>query len=573
MKASDFIAKFIEAKGVKNIFELSGGMITHLLDSFHLHTKVNIISVHHEQGASFAADACGRVTGLPGVALATSGPGATNLLTGIGSCYFDSSPALFITGQVNINELKGDRPIRQLGFQETDIVSMAAPITKKSYRVTDASALPAILEEAFALAVSGRPGPVLIDIPMNVQRADIKPGKRTIKRTIPGTKIPATELTAMAADIKKSSRPLVLLGRGVRAAFVEKELAAFLDLTQLPVITSLLALDAIAYGSKQRVGFIGSYGNRWANMALGDADLLIVIGSRLDIRQTGADTAFFGNRKIYHVDCEAGEINNRVKDCIPILVDIRDFLSAFNKRFGKNKFLPKADWQASIRALQKKWPDDKELQCTGINPNAFMHQLSQRSKQSKAYIADVGAHQMWAAQSLEIQKGQLFLTSGGMGAMGFALPAAIGASMSLNNKPVVALIGDGSMQINIQELQTIVRNKLNIKIIILNNQSLGMITQFQQSYFEERYQSTLWGYSAPDFKKIALAYGIQSKTISKPADVDTAVKWLWSKENEGRPVLLQVMIEPLTNIYPKIAFGKPITEMEPFSKPIEMEST
>jgi acetolactate synthase I/II/III large subunit len=573
MKASDYIATFIEAKGVKNIFELSGGMITHILDSFLLKTKVNIISVHHEQAAAFAADACGRVTGLPGIALATSGPGATNLLTGVASCYFDSAPAIFITGQVNINELRGNRKIRQLGFQETDIVSMAKPITKRAILVTDANDLPKILAEAFILATSGRPGPVLIDIPMNIQRTEIKNTKDIASKITQNKLVSINYLTKLNTALHNAKKPLLLLGRGVKASFSQEELETFLKLTNLPVITSLLGLDAINYTSKQRVGFIGSYGNRWANIALGNCDLLIVLGSRLDIRQTGADTAFFQNRKIIHVDCEGGEINNRLQGCISIVADVKVFLNNFCIKYKKERFKKWEDWYKEINVLRKKWDDTKELECKGINPNNFMHILSQNSKKAKGYVADVGAHQMWAAQSLELQKNQLFLTSGGMGAMGYALPAAIGASFSFQQKPIVAIIGDGCMQINIQELQTIVRNKLPIKIIIINNESLGMITQFQQSYFEGRYQSTLWGYTAPNFEKIAKAYGIVSKTIKKTEQIINATKWMWNDANSSKAVLLQVMIAPLTNIYPKIAFGKPITEMEPFVKPIEMEST
>jgi acetolactate synthase-1/2/3 large subunit len=573
MKASDYIATFIEAKGIKNIFELSGGMITHLLDSFLLKTKVNIVSVHHEQSAAFAADACGRVTGLPGIALATSGPGATNLLTGIASCYFDSAPAIFITGQVNISELKGNRKIRQLGFQETDIVSMAKPITKKAILVTDVNDLPKILSEAFILATTGRPGPVLIDIPMNIQRMEVKVTKEVTIKTTLNKPVSINQLTNLAKILHKAKKPLLLLGRGVNASFAKEELEQFLKLTNLPVVTSLLGLDAINYTSKQRVGFIGSYGNRWANIAIGEADLLIVLGSRLDIRQTGADTTFFQSRKIVHIDCEAGEINNRLKGCVSIEADVKIFLTSFCSNYKEEIFKNWKDWYKEINELRNRWSDIKELECKGINPNYFMHILSQNSKKSKAYIADVGAHQMWAAQSLEIQKNQLFLTSGGMGAMGYALPAAIGACFSFQQKQVVAIIGDGCMQINLQELQTIVRNKLPIKIIVINNESLGMITQFQQSYFEERYQSTLWGYTAPNFEKIAKAYGIAAKTIKRTEQIKDATKWMWSDVNINKPVLLQVMIAPLTNIYPKIAFGKPITEMEPFVKPIEMEST
>lgn len=579
MKASDFIAKFLERKGISHVFELSGGMITHILDSLQQSTKIDIITMHHEQAAAFAADAFGRISGLPGVALATSGPGATNLLTGIGSCYFDSSPAIFITGQVNTHEQKKNRNIRQLGFQETDIVSMALPITKASFRIEKAEDIPEVLEIAFSIAMEGRPGPVLIDIPMDMQRAAIqddfpeiednqKEGNLMIKTY-------TTEFRQLANDIQTYKQPVVLVGRGVRAAFAANEFSEFLELTGLPVITSLLAIDAIPYQHEQRIGFIGSYGNRWANIAFGEADLIIVLGSRLDIRQTGADTKFFENgKKIYHVDCEEAEINNRIKGCVPIIGNVKDFLNTFNELFGKENFLKKFAWFDYINELKEKWPDTKELNtANNINPNKFIHLLSNLSGNAATFLADVGAHQMWTAQSIEINEGQTFITSAGMGAMGFALPAAVGACFANEKKPVVTIIGDGCMQLNLQELQTIIRNKIPVKIIVLNNQSLGMITQFQASYFDARYQSTYWGYSAPNFEKIAIAYGLAAKTISKETEIVNAVRWLWNEENLHNPVLLQVMIAPFTNTYPKIAFGKPITEMEPFVKPIEMEGT
>lgn len=576
MKASDYIAKFLELKGIGYVFELSGGMITHLLDSLNQVTSVKIVTMHHEQGASFAADAYGRVTGIPGVALATSGPGATNLLTGIASCYFDSSPAVFITGQVNIHEQKGNRPIRQLGFQETDIVAMAEPITKKCYRVCKVEDIPDILNEAFKIATEGRPGPVLIDIPMNIQRENINLSEVVIKNEPVSSNAIidfSSELSQLSLAIAASKKPVLLVGRGVKASFSEEKLEAFLALTKIPVVTTLLAIDALAYDHKQKIGFIGSYGNRWANIAFGECDLLIVLGSRLDIRQTGADTTFFENREIYHIDCEKGEINNRIKNCIPIVLDVNDFLTQFNTKFKDDHFEKPIDWYEYIETLKIKWPDTKELTTLGINPNVFMHQLSKKSLKSKAYLADVGAHQMWTAQSIELSQKQLFLTSGGMGAMGFALPAAIGTCLALDVSPVVTIIGDGCMQINIQELQTIVRNNLPIKIIVMNNQNLGMIRQFQDSYFESRYQSTWWGYSAPNFEKVATAYGISARTVTNDLEVSEALEWMWSEDNEPKPILLQVMIDPHTNTYPKIAFGKPITEMEPFAKPIAMEST
>jgi acetolactate synthase I/II/III large subunit len=575
MKVSDFIASFLEKKGIKYVFELSGGMITHLLDSINQKTSINIISMHHEQAAAFAADAYGRITGLPGIAMATSGPGATNLLTGIGSCYFDSSPAIFITGQVNRHEQKGNRPIRQLGFQETDIVSMALPITKASFLVNNADDIPEIFEQAFRIATEGRPGPVLIDIPMDVQRAQIEEpihGEEVLDRD---DVVSANVLSELIADIQAAKRPLILAGRGIRSAFATDELIKIANQLNIPVITTLLAVDAVAFEYPLRVGFIGSYGNRWANTAFGESDFILVLGSRLDIRQTGADTKFFENRKIYHVDCEAGEINNRVKGCVPIVKDVKLFLKDLLCSLGEKAFGPKQDWLNYIAELRTKWPDVDELTVVEdtINPNIFVHHLSKVSSDARVIVADVGAHQMWAAQSIEIREGQLFITSGGMGSMGFALPASIGASLASDRQAVLVIIGDGCMQLNIQELQTIIRNKLPIKIVVMNNENLGMIRQFQDSYFESRYQSTYWGYTAPDFEKIAIAYGINSKTISKPREVEDAVSWLWNAQNKDKPALLQVMIDPHTNTYPKIAFGKPITEMEPFAKPIEMEGT
>jgi acetolactate synthase-1/2/3 large subunit len=572
MKVSDFIAEFLVKKGIKSVFELSGGMITHILDSLNQKTDIHIITMHHEQAAAFAAEGYARITGLPGIALATSGPGATNLLTGIGSCYFDSTPAVFITGQVNRHELKGDRGIRQLGFQETDIVAMATPITKACFQISDPNTIPIIFEQAFKIALEGRPGPVLIDIPMDVQRIQIEPKYFEAEKK-EYLAIDSIVIEHLIQDIKQAKRPLILAGRGIKAGNCQNFFNQFVEKTKVPVITTLLGLDTIAFDDFQRVGFIGSYGNRWANIAFGECDLLIVLGSRLDIRQTGADTKFIENRKIYHIDCEKAEINNRIKGCEEIVADLNSFFNDFEKTASKHLFEFSEIWMNHINDLKIKWPDIKELEPVGINPNVFMHSLSSYSKKAKAYLADVGSHQMWAAQSLELRKKQHFLTSGGMGAMGFSLPAGIGVSIALNKKPIVVLIGDGCMQINIQELQTIVRNNLPIKIIIFNNNTLGMIRQFQDSYFESRYQSTYWGYSAPDFSKVALAYGIDSKTIEKMDEIENAVEWLWNDENSNKPQLLQVMIDPHTNTYPKIAFGRPITDMEPFAKPIEMEGT
>ena len=573
MKASDYISKYIESQGVTHVFELVGGMITFLLDSLNQHTSIKIISMHHEQGAGFAAEGYGRMRGLPGVAMATSGPGATNLLTAIGSCYFDSVPTVFITGQVNRHEQKGDLKIRQLGFQETDIVSMALPITKAAWLINDPDDLPRLLEKAFVLAASGRPGPVLIDIPMDVQRAEVTDISRLESPQAP-------PITSIGGDVESfllsfqsalaaAKRPLILVGGGINSGRAITEFRKLVDATHIPVVNSLLAVEALPYDHPQRVGMIGSYGNRWANISLSESDLLLVIGSRLDVRQTGADTADFqGNRSIFHVDCEAGEMNNRVTGCTTLVSETKPFCE---KAAATLSEICRPEWVERIESLRNKWPDIRELsEIKGINPNLFLHQLSSHSIAAAAFIADVGQHQMWAAQSLELYNNQRFLTSGGMGAMGFALPCGIGACFE-SNKPVVVIAGDGGFQLNIQELQTIARNRLPVKMVIINNQCHGMVRQFQDSYFKGRVQSTVWGYSAPSFCAVAQAYGISASEVSDPEKIDTALQLLWQNSNE--PYLLEVHVPRQANAYPKMAFGRPISEMEPFAQPLEMEGT
>jgi acetolactate synthase-1/2/3 large subunit len=572
IKVSDYVADFIAAQGVTCAFEVIGGIITHLIDSIHQRGAIRLVSVHHEQAAAFAAEGFARITGVPGVALATSGPGATNLLTGIGSCYFDSTPAVFITGQVNRAELKGNRPIRQLGFQETDIVSMSTPITKKAWLVQNPDEVPAILEDAFRLALGGRPGPVLIDLPMDVQR--------TIIEAPPPQKIHPMPLMnhtgsmeALMRDLQQAQRPLIIAGGGVRSAQAGNLFRQVADRLQVPTVFSLMGVDVLPTESPIRVGLLGSYGNRWVNLALGRSDFLLVLGSRLDIRQTGADTdSFRGERVIYHVDVDAGEVNNRITGCIPIYSHLVPFLEQMLSAIDKTSLPQYLAWKAEITELKTAWPDLGELpEINGINPNLLMHALSAHSSAAGAYVVDVGQHQMWAAQSIDVTGDQRFLTSGGMGAMGFSLPAAIGAAFALAPMPVVVVAGDGSSQLNIQELQTVTRNQLPLKLVILNNRNHGMVRQFQQSYFEERYPSTFWGYSAPDFSRVAEAYGIRSMTVESEGDLDTALSTMWASPTE--PFVLQVMIDPFANAYPKIAFGRPMTEMEPLAKPIDMEST
>jgi acetolactate synthase-1/2/3 large subunit len=273
---------------------------------------------------------------------------------------------------------------------------------------------------------------------------------------------------------------------------------------------------------------------------------------------------------IYHVDIDEGEINNRLQGCKPVVAHLRPFLTGLVKAASKMQWQDRTEWISEIQHLRKQWPDTKEIQAPGINPNAFMHELARASKPASVFVVDVGNHQMWAAQSLELDNHQRFMTSGGMGAMGFALPAAVGASLA-TRMPVVMIAGDGGMQLNIQELQTIAHHQLPVKMIVLNNQSLGMVRQFQQSYFQERYPATSWGYSAPDFSEVARAYRIEGLTVSDTRSLPVAFEKMWSNPRE--PFLLQVFIDVSANAYPKIAFGHPMTEMEPFAKPLDMDGT
>jgi len=564
VKTSDYIADFLHEQGVQFVFEMIGGMITHLIDSIHQKGTIQIISMHHEQAAGFAAEAVGRVSDVPGVALATSGPGATNLVTAIGSCYFDSIPAVFITGQVNTTELAGERPIRQQGFQETDIVSIVSSITKGAWLVKRSEDLPRIMAQAFQLVAEGRPGPVLIDIPMDVQRMHVdvpctltRPIRKQVRPELPH-KFANRVFSALA----KAEKPLVLAGGGIRSSGAVTAFRGMVEKLNIPVVCSLMGLDVLHTAHPLKVGMIGTYGNRWANKAVMESDCLLVLGSRLDVRQTSADVvAFKGSRTIFHIDCDQGQLNNRVKGCEACEAELSEFIPLLT-RIAVDRFTDKnKSWIEWILEKKQQSLDTDELStCNGINPNRFIHTLSAVSSKAVAVLADVGKNQMWMAQSVELHADQRFLVSGGMGSMGFALPAAIGATLS-SRAPVLMVAGDGGMQCNIQELETIAMHRLPIKMVILNNKSLGMVGQFQEDYFESRMQSTVWGYSAPDFEAVAKAYRIDARTISTPEEVDGAIDWLWSDPEV--PALLNVNISTNTKVFPKTAYGRPLDDMEP----------
>lgn len=567
MKASDYIANYIASMGVDVVFEMIGGMTTHLLDSIHSLGKTQILTMHHEQAASFAVSGWSQATGKVGVCLATSGPGATNLITGIATCYFDSVPAVFITGQVNRKELSTDKNLRQLGFQETNIVDIVRPITKGAWQVQDVEDVPRILEGAFNLAKSGRYGPVLIDIPMDVQRENIvnfdSTDKVSNEEFLMDINLFENFISSLKKELKNSERPLFLLGGGVVSSGTFDYVGDLLRKTGIPAVYSMMGKGAAAgLAELLPIGFIGSYGNRWANLALKRSDVLIVLGSRLSIRQTGDDvTDFCANKKIFRIDIDSAELSDaRVSSDFSINADLKCVMPLMLKNLES---CAGTKWLETIREEIEKYPDYLELrECAGINPNAFLKKLGMLSEKAVAFVTDVGAHQVWAAQSLALPlKEQKYLSSGGMGAMGYALPTAIGVSLGAKNKPVVVIVGDGGFQCNIQELQTVVRNKLPIKIVVMNNHSLGLVRQFQERYFDGRYPGTVIGYDAPDFCKIATAYGVDSSSIRDESEIERAIQKIWLEPNI--PFLLNVEIDCNTNSFPKMEFGSSLDNMIP----------
>ena len=587
MKSSDYLALYLESRRVTHCFELIGGMITHLIDSISKETNIKIISCHHEQTAGFAAEALARVSETPGIALATSGPGATNLITSIGSCFFDSTPTIFITGQVNTFELSKGKGVRQLGFQETDIIEICKPLTKYAKQVQNVEQLPEILEKAFYFAMNGRQGPCLIDIPMDIQSQNINEEKylkafrkknfvEKFNYEISNSKISIVE--RLLNTIKISKKPLLLLGGGSanhRNRKFAKEIAEDLN---IPAVLSLMGVDLLPENNILRSGFIGSYGNRWANKILAECDFLIVIGSRLDIRQTGSDiNSFIESKKIWQIDIDNKEIGLRIKPDLTFNIDILEFNLTLKKVINNKPKLKvdsnlHKDWINKIQNYKKKYPLVKEysIKDKEINPLEFLKIYSQLNKKDTIYVTDVGQHQMWAAQSLEFGENDRFITSGGMGAMGFGLPAAIGTAFNSVDKEVVLITGDGSFQVNIQELQTIMRNNLKIKIILFNNGCHGMVRQFQESYFGDNLQSTLKGYSAPEFTEIAKAYKLDSEFINRSSQTIDSIKNLINSKHSK---LLEIEISNRSKVYPKLAFGRKFGEMEPEFNPKSMEST
>lgn len=559
MKISDYIVKYFISNNVKHVFGYPGGMVTHLMHSLgenrdSIETHIN----YHEQAAAFAACGYAQASGNVGVTFATSGPGATNLLTGIGHAYFDSIPTVFITGQVNTFESKGDSSIRQKGFQETDIVSMAKPITKAAFYVDNAEELPFLLNHAFQIAMENRKGPVLLDIPMDVFRTQIP------DNTVIGfakCEVNTDEVATMAFQNKlielldHSNRPCILIGNGIKIDNQVDNIREILKRCPMPVVSSMLAVDVITEDQGLEgvyYGFVGAYGNRTANFTVAKCDLLICLGTRLDIRQVGgAREKFAPNAKIVRIDIDANELNNKIREdeeqftislsvAIPIL---RNILSKYNN-FD--------EWISVCKEIknQIKYTDEKE-------PNKYINEVSRIVPDDFSVTADVGQNMVWTAQSFKLKSNQRVYFSGGMGAMGFSLPAAIGIYYA-TGKPVICINGDGGLQMNIQEFQFLVRENIPIKIFVMNNSSLGMIRHFQEMYFDSKYYFTVdgSGYDSPDFVKIANGYGIESHLIEN-------MEYIKKIRFSNGPELFDIRLENSTVLTPKLEYGKPNQDQEP----------
>ena len=569
-KISDYLIDFLFDRKIDKVFGYIGGAVAHIYHSIDKNPNIEIINCIHEQGAGFAAEGYARVTGKSGVAFATSGPGATNLITAIGSCFFDSIPTIFITGQVNTYEYKYDKPVRQIGFQETDIVSIVKPIVKYAVMIDKVEDIRFELEKAYFISQNGRKGPVLVDIPMNIQRseADIESlnsffESDEYQNYNQSSRYDIDEARVM---LNSSKRAVVLVGGGVRISNAQHELLSFLKTYNLPVVYSLMGKDAVSEDYKYNMGLIGAYGNRYGNLTLANSDLILVIGSRLDTRQTGTSLNTFAREaKIIQVDIDAHELGSKIKVDLEIQSDAKEFLNKIN---SSSLNIDTKEWLNHLEIYKNRFSSLMGIDNNEKIPNVVVSKIAKFLK-DEVVCVDVGQHQMWTAQSLDTKNNQRVLFSGGMGAMGFALPCSIGACIASSNRTVV-IAGDGGIQMNIQELEVLKRRNLPIKIFVLNNKNLGMVRQFQELYFNKRYSGTVDDYSVPDLVKIAQAYGLKSRLITDIKNIEIELKDIFST-NVPELINIELPIQ-MTTVEPKLIVNKPIENMYPFLNKDELNS-
>ena len=538
-------------EGVDTIFGISGGTVIHLYHALPDY-PIHHVLMRHEQGAAHAADGYARTSGKVGVCMATSGPGATNLVTGLATAYMDSSPVVAITGQVARPVIGTD------AFQEVDIVGITQPITKHNYLVTDPEELPTVLKEAFYIARTGRPGPVLVDLARDVQAAEID-YEYPDEVDLPGYHIPEgvvpEQIQEAARMLSEAERPLVIAGHGVILAGAEDDLLALVEKGNLPVITTLLGISTMPETHPLCLGMAGMHGEAYTNLALTEADVIISLGSRFDDRLTGPVDRFGHQARIIHVDIDPVEIDKNVSVDVAIVGDLKEVLPALVSQVERQEREP---WLAKIQTWRE---DSAQRDIVGqetdeLVPQYVVRQLWEATRGEAIMVSDVGQNQMWEAQYFTHHRRRGLLSSGGLGTMGFALPAAIGAQMARRNDLVWVTVGDGGFQMNIQELATVAQEKLPIKIAVLNNGYLGMVRQWQQLFFESRYSGTpLLG---PDFAKVAEAYGLAGLTVRDKADVVPAIEKALAIDG---PVLINFRVEQEENVYPMVAPGAPVHDM------------
>ncbi len=550
--AQIILRKLTENK-VKIVFEFPGGSLCPVLDELYKHKAIKMVCFRHEQAAIHAADAYARIAGCPSVCMATSGPGASNLVTGIANAYMDSVPVVVITGQVAVWDLKGDRQVRQRGFQELDIVSLVKSITKAAFIVNDVSDLSEILSKAFFIAKEGRPGPVLVDVPVNVQYSlcEYKKSKERLNRK----KLTCSK--ALVRDIAKkfvmSKNPLVLAGGGVILASAGDRLSRFVREYKIPLVETLMGVTAVSSDYDFNLGLVGYAGSRLAQSAVAQADFVLGLGLRFDNRAfPDGKKEFSKNAHIVQVDCDRHEMNHRVKVNQAVLADADLFLRDFIFELKKLEYKPKYEWLKQIMSWKEEYP---VLRKNKLSAAFIMDSLSKMLKNKNAVITtDVGQHQLWAAQHFKFTKVKSFITSGGLGTMGFGLPAAIGAQFSDSNALVFNITSDGSFQMNIQELATVIDYKLPVKIVLFNNKCLGLVRQIQEFAFCSRYASTRVN-SNVDFVKIAKAYGIDAFSVNAPRAVVGAIKRV---VNSRKSIMVEFNIDEFENVFPVRIKGKTI---------------
>lgn len=511
MKVTDYIIEYIVKQGVTDIFGYPGGVICHFMDSATKYTSdINVHINYHEQAAAFAACGYAQEKCEVGVAFSTSGPGATNLVTGIANAYFDSIPVVFFTGQVDTYGLKGKLPVRQRGFQETDMVSIVKSITKYAVRVDSSENIRYELEKAFYIAKEGNPGPVLIDLPADVQRADVRVDSlQGYKGDLSINKF-SKEADIILKKLREANRPCLLVGNGIKQSGCKKEIKRIVERLQIPTVFSMPAFDTLSYENKYNYGFIGANGHRYGNFVLGKADLIICLGSRMDLKQVGNDrTKFATQAEIIRVDIDNNNFQYMVHNNeIQIHADMRLLLPAIEEHIT-DEIKCSEQWNRVCNEIKKTLAnyDDEEY-------ISLLKNYAESMPDEISMTLDVGQSQVWCAQQIHVKENQSVHMSAGHGTMGYALPAAIG-SYYASRKPVVCFNGDGGIQMNIQELQFLAREQLPITVVILNNHALGMIRGFQEANFEANYTQTIegTGYAVPDFEKIAYAYGMNYKKV------------------------------------------------------------